>query len=197
MSDLKTDHVKGVIFDLRGNNGGDEYNISMILAPFLTKPLKIGETRTKNGPGRLDYTPWGPLTIQPAPVDKRVKNPNIPVVALVNEYSISCGEITPMALREMPNGYVMGKQTYGATGPRLGDDNPIPLSGGSFKNGYLVKEVMYAGYATRSVHGVNYEGIGVPVHKTLPFGEYEWDRFENYGEDLWLEAAVEYIESEQ
>ena len=189
--------VKGVIFDLRGNTGGSASDISLILSPFLTEPLKIAETRTKNGPGRLDYTPWGPFTIHPVPDESsRVRNPNIPVVALVNEFSISCGEITPMAIREMPNGHVMGKRTYGATGPRLGNDNPIPMSGGSFKNGYLVMQATYAGYATRSVHGENFEGIGVPVDEELLFGEAEWTQF-TAGADPWLEAAVEHIKSKQ
>jgi hypothetical protein len=219
LNDLPDPNVKGVIFDLRGNTGGSNDNISMILGPLLTKPLKIANTRAKNGPGRLDYTPWGSYYVYPAPENKRVKNPDIPIVALVNEFSISCGELTPMAIRELPNGHLMGKRTYGATGPRLGDDSPTFANGGSFKGGVVVTGVTQAGWQTQSVRGENFEGIGVPVDKTLTFNkEAGLPRFLGSGgsidrslsnpnveivthgidaEDLWLEEVVNYIKTKQ
>lgn len=200
MTELTEDpHVKGVIFDLRGNTGGSIPDIGMILAPLIDKPLNIGEIRTKNGPGRLDYTPWAPFTIWPVDEKYRARNPNIPVVALVNEFSISCGELTPLAIKEMPNGHVMGKRTFGATGPRIGDDNPLLMSGGPFKGGYLVKQASFAAWATRGASGENYEGIGVAPDETLTFGEAEWAMFNDAANprDLWFERAVEYIKSKQ
>jgi hypothetical protein len=225
LNDLPDPNVKGVIFDLRGNTGGAADDIGMILGPLLTRPLKIANTRTKNGPGRLDYAPWGSFYIYPAPEDKRVKNPGIPVVALVNELSISCGELTPMAIRELPNGRLMGKRTFGATGPRMSDDNPAYANGGSFKGGYVVTQVNQAGWQTRSAGGENFEGIGVPVDETLTFNDSDgWPQFRGSAsadanitetkdsqgrvvrinithgtdaQDLWLEEAVNYIKDNQ
>ncbi|GHV76063.1 hypothetical protein AGMMS49942_08840 [Spirochaetia bacterium] len=198
MTDLTEDpNVKGVIFDLRGNTGGAAPDVGMILAPLIDKPLKIGEIRSKSGPGRLDYTPWGPFTILPVAEHFRTRNPNIPVVALVNEFSISCGEFTPMGIKELPNGYVMGKRTYGATGPRVSDNNPLLVSGGAFKGSYLVKQATFAAWATRGVRGENYEGIGVPPDETLPFGDAEWNQFNaaTNPKDPWFERAVQHIKS--
>jgi hypothetical protein len=190
---------KGIIFDLRGNTGGTITDIPYFLNNLLEEDIHFAYTRGKKGEGRLNYTPWTPLIIKAADTEERITQAGkIPIVALVNDYSLSCGEIMPLAIKSMPNGYLIGTQTYGATGPRIGDISPAAFKSGSFTvewdGGSL--EVVQAGLQTRGLHFENYEGIGIVPDEVVPFS---WKVFTNNsaydagGRDAQLEAAITHI----
>jgi hypothetical protein len=196
-ADLRDPQCRGVIFDMRGNTGGYNYDIEYLIRPLLTGSLHFANMRAKKSEGRLSYTPWIPYTISP---DNPIPNAGkIPVVALINDYSISCGELLPLAVRAMPRGYLIGTTTWGATGPRFGNDNPNALNGGSFTvtwpSGSL--NVVQAGYQTRGKNLENYEGIGIEPDLRVQFN---WEKFTHDGKydqdgiDDQLEAAIKYIE---
>jgi hypothetical protein len=200
---VSEDDCKGVIFDLRGNMGGAAKDIPYLLAPFLEADLHFGYTRSKKGEGRLNYGPWTPWVLKAASAADRIPHAgNIPVVALVNDYSISCGEIMPLAVKAMPKGFVIGTRTYGATGPGVGDMNPAALRDGSFTvvwdGGSII--VKQAGWQLRGPRFENYEGVGITPDMTVPFN---WKDFTNNGvynaggKDAQLEAAIDYVEEQQ
>jgi C-terminal processing protease CtpA/Prc len=196
-TNLHSDQCKGIIFDVRGNIGGYNSDIEYLIRPLLTEKLHFANLRTKKNESRLSYTPWIPYTINPNnPIGNAGK---IPVVALINDYSVSCGELLPLAVRAMPNGYLIGTRTYGATGPRIGDDYPNALNDGGFtvrwSSGYSFS-VTQAGYQTRGKNFENYEGIGIEPDERVPFSRKKFTNNGNYdaaGCDGQLKAAIEYI----
>ena len=122
--------LKGIIIDTRCNGGGYLNDLYYILNPLIKEKFTFGYSRSKNGMGRLDYTPWSPMTLYPIELDEEDEDQgswitrdlkDIPIVSLVDIFSISMGEVTAMAISEMPNGYVVGERTFGAHGP-LDDD---------------------------------------------------------------------------
>jgi C-terminal processing protease CtpA/Prc len=100
-------------------------------------------------------------------------NPNIggnfPIVALVNDFSVSCGEILPIAVKSLRNGYLVGTQTWGATGPHFQDDSPGWTNGGCFTHNKFWTQVYETGYELRALDYTSYEGVGVPPDKKVPF----------------------------
>jgi hypothetical protein len=212
-NDLCNDqNMKGVILDMRGNSGGSVDDVYLLLGPMLDRQIEIAKNRIKSGQGRLQYTPWTPLYLYPAPVTsvvpvnvpagtgitfKRSPNAgNLPVVALVDEFSISCAEITAMAVQQMPNGYTVGKRTFGATGPRV--NYTFASNGGPFNTNpanNAVIEITQAGWATQAVNGQSYEGIGVPVNQDVNLNWTIFYKKDGTGRDDQLEAAIKRIDS--
>jgi hypothetical protein len=198
LADIASPDLRGVIIDLRGNTGGDVSEIDLVLDRLIHQPLHFAYTRTKNGLNRLDYKPWMAWNIYPHPEQsERVQN-NVPVVALVNDYSVSCGELTPMAVRSMPNGYIVGTRTFGATGPKFSPFTPAHLNGGSFTTligSTFWRQAIMAGLQTKGVDGTNYEGVGLTPDEVV---EFNWTEFygdgEGSGRDRQLEAAIRHID---
>jgi C-terminal processing protease CtpA/Prc len=198
LNDIANPDLQGIIIDLRGNTGGATDDIALLLNRLIDRPLLFAYTRYKNGLNRLDYKPWTPYYINPYPDQaKRIQN-NVPVVALVNNYSISCGEIAPLAIRAMPKGYLIGTKTYGATGPRVGNISPAVANGGAFLNiggASLWVQVVQAGFQTTGADGVSYEGVGITPDEVI---EFDWIEFRGdgvgSGRDRQLLAAIRHID---
>jgi hypothetical protein len=191
-SDLTADpHVKGLIVDLRGNMGGDELNVWRLIGSLIQEPLCMGYTRVKNGPGRLDYQPWVPLTIYPQ--DERIKNPEMPVVIIASDMSISCSELTTMAVKALPGsrGHVVGTMTYGAVGWRMNNIDPTETNGGPFTGNKFWTQVTQAASETRSINGENYESVGIVPDQWVDFDKLKFMG----GKDVQLEAAIKYLDS--
>jgi C-terminal processing protease CtpA/Prc len=93
----------------------------------------------------------------------------------------------------MPKGRIIGTRTWGATGPRNGDETPTWTHGGSFTHNKLWTQVVQAGYQTRGLHFENYEGVGIKPDEVVPFDR---DDFLS-GTDAQLQAAIRYVESQQ
>ncbi|WP_459188866.1 S41 family peptidase [Parabacteroides sp. APC149_11_2_Y6] len=188
--------LKGIIIDTRNNGGGNLADMFYILSPLTSKAITFGYTRTKNGMGRLDYTPWSPMTLYPASsghsydevlpqlqIERNIEN--IPIVALADVNSVSMGEITPMAICAFPNGCLIGERTWGGHGPLNGNFNDSYA--GTFENSAF--EVYTSTSLTKNLDGNIYEGIGLtPDIEAL----YNEDEFLN-GNDTQLERAIQYI----
>jgi C-terminal processing protease CtpA/Prc len=193
LADLRNSDCRGVIFDLRGNRGGANIDIPLLLSPLLTSDLTFAHERLKKGAARLDYMPWVPYIIKAnsAGIWRAANAGTIPVVALVDDYSISCGELMPLGVQAMPKGRIIGTRTWGATGPRRSDATPSATHGGSFTHNKLWTRVVQAGYQTRGLHFENYEGEGVPPDDEVPFDLAKF----NAGEDVQLQKAIDYVNS--
>lgn len=184
----ETENLKGIIIDTRNNPGGNTKDLFLILRPLLSESIHFGYTRTKNGLGRLDYTPWSPLILEPFnpdenPVERDLKD--VPVVALADINSVSMAEITPMAIMAMPNGFVIGERTFGGHGPLNGNIN-------DFYAGELENKAfrMYTSTSmTKRADGICYEGFGVVPDIEALFNAEEFSK----GNDTQLNRAAEFI----
>lgn len=184
----ETENLKGIIIDTRNNTGGSTDDLFFILRPLLSEPIHFGYTRSKNGLGRLDYTPWSPMVLNPFdpdenPVERDVEN--VPIVSLADINSISMAEITPMAIMAMPNGFMIGERTTGGHGPLNGNIN-------DFYAGELENRAfrMYTSTSmTKRTDGVCYEGYGVVPDIEALFNADEFYK----GNDTQLYRAAEFI----
>jgi hypothetical protein len=195
-NDLLTEDCKGIIFDMRGNGGGNVVDKSLILSPLLASDLHYVNLRLKKSSGRLDYTSWIPDTLKANPSGSRYRAINagkLPVVALINDYSVSAGEAMPQAVKVMPGGHLIGTKTWGATGPRNGNESPSISHGGSFTHNKLWTKVTQAGWQSRGLQFQNYEGEGVPPDDEPV--KFDLLKF-NAGDDVQLKAAIDYVSSE-
>lgn len=111
-----TPKLKGVVIDIRQNGGGSTDDFNYVVTPFLKTRTLFGYTRSKNGLGRLDYAPWAPMELDPK---QNVFNRSldIPIVVLVDLHSVSMSEMSALALKQIPNGHVIGERTWGGHGP--------------------------------------------------------------------------------
>jgi hypothetical protein len=161
-SDLKDPNLKGVVFDLRGVIGGDIRDTSYIMGRMVDSPFAIGYQRGKSGEGRLDYSPWVPVKIMPAPESERIradKRGTIPIIALTDELTSSAAEYILMGIHAMPNGYVIGERSYGATsGPHYSQK----FNGGLFDSAPYFASLTVSSLQTKHTDGNIYEGIGIP-----------------------------------
>ena len=152
----KDPSVDGLILDLRGNPGGQVQDLDFLLGHLITAPVYIANTRTKNGNGRLDFTPWVKGYVHP---QSGGINFNKPIVVLVDEYSVSMSEMTSIAIKAIfPNAKLVGEKTWGGTGQIPNNDNRY--MGGQFTAANFV-QVYCAGTELRDKNLVSYENKGI------------------------------------
>lgn len=168
------ENVKAAIVDVRDNNGGDANNIKRVLSCFTTKPVLIGYSRTKLGLGKYDLSPKVEAIVDPSPDSQ---DRNIPIIVLTSISSMSAAETVPIALRHLPNCYLVGERTYGAI--CASNDYTVEKEG----NGYVIKT---AKLWLEDVDGTIYEGHGVEPDVECLFNILLW----NSGVDNQLEKAV-------
>ena len=182
---LETPDIRGVIIDVRDSGGGYLDDMNELLAYMIDSPLHFAYTRVKSGLGRLDYGPWVPATVDPAPRHRKIE---APIVVLTNLYSVSMSELTAMAVSALPNGCVIGERSFGGTGPLTGDF--LYSYNGSVANAAV--NIYCATAMTKDIHGEIHEGVGiVPDIEVLQDATME-AQLAN-GVDLQLERALEYI----
>ncbi len=104
--------VESIIIDLRDNPGGDSRDINIVFGNLNTRNFHFGYTRVKEGLGRLDYSSWVPFYINGS--GKRISSDK-PIVVLCDSNSVSCSELSCQMVKSLPNGKLIGEQTYGAT----------------------------------------------------------------------------------
>jgi carboxyl-terminal processing protease len=121
--------IKGIIIDVRDNDGGDLRDLNFLVGHFIGSPLVWGTLRYKRDDNPLDFTPWMPAIITPSAGGEVLSKP---IMVLANMYSISMAEMTTMSLKTFPNTTVIGERTYGATGMLT---SPADLNDGSFTIG--------------------------------------------------------------
>lgn len=184
-----TPGLKGIIIDTRNNGGGYVSDLGLFFTQLLKEKVLFGYTRSKNGLNRYDYSPWSPLELAPAADSLRVKRDvsNIPIVALADIHSVSMAEITPMAIKALPNGVLIGERTWGGHGPLLGAYEP--LYSGKFENSRM--QVYTSTSVTKQLDGRILEGIGLTPDIEVLFNPTEFAR----GNDTQLNRAAEFIHS--
>lgn len=166
MESLRSQGMKGLIIDLRGNPGGNVTSVCSIAEDLLPKGL-VFYMEDKNGE-RTEYPCKG------ADFD-------LPLVVLVNEYSASAAEILSGAIKDAGIGRLVGKKTFGKGIVQ----NVIPLEDGS------AIKLTVANYYTRGGNDIHLKGIEPDVEVDLDTDKYLED-----GTDTQLDKAVEVMKEE-
>jgi hypothetical protein len=174
--------AKGVIIDLRGNNGGTLADLNFLLSFFTAERKQFGYTHYRSGPDRLDFTPWIDSFVNP---DGGTPASDLPVILLGDRYTASEAELIIAAFQTDAKNTFVGETTYGATG--IVTMNEL-YAAGSFKVGNFLN-VQASAAAFRSLSGKRYERVGIDPDIAVPFNSLALAN----GTDLQLEKAISMI----
>lgn len=141
-----------LIIDLRHNEGGD-FTFALNAFDRLTATqIPVFSSRTKNGPGPDEFTPWYHWQLEP---DPRLNHVDAQVVVLVDRFTISAGERATLMLAALPGVQLLGDTTNGALSTMVGRE----MANGW---GYTI--------ATQEIllpDGITWEGIGIPPDRVV------------------------------
>ncbi len=183
----ETPNFKGVILDLRNNTGGYLIDLGLIMSSFINKNESIHflYTRRKAGPGRLDYTPYIKEYLYGSS-----NNPtnSFPIVVLMNQYTVSMGEITALFVKEFNDKSIwIGERTLGAQGS-LTDD--FVHAGGVVDNSQIN---IYTPFSiSYDIDKNNYEGKGLKPDIELLEKDVIY-KLQHEMDDTYLNKAIEYL----
>ena len=189
-----TKMLKGIIIDVRGNQGGSGNCSKYVFGALQNgkyggyQAYQRGFTRMKSGIGRLDYLPsvpllWGILEEEHADITE-------PIVVLANSMTASTAEHICLDAKELPNAFVIGTQTWGALSPSSELIDSINLIGGV---GDLLNASFYIHLPTAAFFtdkGEILESIGIKPDIKVAIDRA---RYNSSGRDNQLEKALEYI----
>ncbi|MDP3667545.1 MAG: S41 family peptidase, partial [Sediminibacterium sp.] len=174
---------KGIILDVRSNQGGDLSDFNFLLGRFIDKPLHFGYSQSKSGNGRLDYTPWINAYVNPQPNAKKI---TIPVIVLADNISASLSEAIVMVIHLLPAGKFIGETTWGATGPITSEE---VFNAGQFTISNFMS-VQTSSCKFKYLDGKMFEGKGFTPDITVPFN---MNALSN-GKDMQLEKAISLLQ---
>lgn len=165
-------HVKGYIVDLRHNNGGDVSYSYSFLGKFIQENKFFLRSKTKNGRGANDYTPWYNWYL-------KKQNPYIdkPLIILTDRYTVSAAERMVMAAKTLPNVMIMGDTTNGTFGTKISRE---------LANGWVYS---YSIQKVEMFDGKSYEGIGLAPDVWVKNQEQEMEQ----GIDRTLQHAIDWL----
>lgn len=164
------ENSSGIIIDLRHNDGGDfTYSFSE-MRRLVNEKQFVFRSKTKNGTGKDDYTPWKEWFVEPSG-----RFFNKPVVVLTDRYTISAGERTVMALGSLAGVTVIGDTTNGAHGTMIGREA---------SNGWYYSLVPQK---VELANGQSLEGTGLPPDVYVKTNPDEM----NSGTDRVLATAIQ------
>jgi C-terminal processing protease CtpA/Prc len=169
--------IKGVILDLRGNQGGNISDLNFFAGKLISRDCVFGYTRSKSGLGKFSYLPW----IQAKLRQDQAYNTNASIMLLADNYTASLAEIMIISLKSKKNKCI-GEQTYGATGVI---SDPDVFNSGSFSIGNFLT-VKTSAVEFKGIDGQFYENIGIKPDISSPSNLKELDN----GKDAQLELAI-------
>jgi hypothetical protein len=102
----------GIIIDVRWNSGGNYSNTETVASRFADTTRLAFRNRSKNGPGKNDFSDWKKYFIEPKGLSQFKK----PVIVLTSRLTSSSAEFFVMYMRELPNVTIVGDTTGGGTG---------------------------------------------------------------------------------
>jgi carboxyl-terminal processing protease len=175
----KIAQAKGVIFDVRGNNGGNDLNWYDILGSLGESPDPTFVIRTVSyKPAQRARGGWTDFDVAHGSASSwpgtRI---TAPVVVLADAGTYSAGEDFLLAIDANKRGVIMGETSAGSSGQLMGFDIP-----GGFLGLVGTMKIEHA-------NGRRFAGIGVEPHIEVR------QRLSDFraGKDTQLAAAVEHI----
>lgn len=165
-------NAKGMIFDIRGNGGGNVANISRILSlmPSYGQPLYYSQI--KSGPGHDDFSSLE-ATCAPITLESGDEVFEKPVVVLIDRGCFSAASSFAICTQAYDNMILMGDTTSGGLG--------MP-SMGVLPNGWRYRITVTRALA---LDGGNYEN-GVPPDIPL---RLNWEKVRLEGRDNIIDSA--------
>ncbi len=170
VQDLMSQGVKGIVFDVRNNLGG-ELNTIVDILDTLVPSGNVIEIVYKDG------------TVET--MDSGSSELNLPMAVLINGETYSAAELFAATLRDYDKAILVGDKTFGKgsmqTTYPLGDGTAVHLTNALYN----------------PPSGINYNGIGVFPHIDIALPEeLEYKTYYlTYEEDTQLQAAIEALES--
>ena len=172
LNDLQ--YTKGLIIDVRRNNGGYDFISLAIASRFTDQQVFAYQKQARHGSAR---TPLREVHISPRGNFQYLN----PVVLLTSASTLSAAEVFTMTMANLPHVNIMGERTQGEFSDVLEKTLPSGLKFGLSNEYYL------------TTHGEWLEGKGIPVDIGHPaFAQSERSALE----DLALEAAFELLSSQ-
>lgn len=162
---LLAEEPRALIFDLRGNPGGLLDEAVSVSDLFLTEGLVATQRTSISNDTRVFYADNGDIV------------EDIPLVVLIDGGSASAAEIVAGAIRDRERGVLIGTTTFGKGSVQLVHD----LSDGS------QLRITYGAWYTPEEMDLNDSGITPDIEVELP------EAGESVEEDLWIQAALAYI----
>ncbi len=165
---------RGMIIDIRSNNGGDENNAMRICSHLTDETFTYGYTRTRNGPSHNSFD--GPVqhTLEPGTGTRFAG----PVVCLIGQRCMSSAEWFALMVKRAPNGTLIGETTRGASG--------FPQTYSLANNvSYAISSWMAYTYDNEEI-----EDNGIAPDIAVPYEESFDD-----SHDYVLERAIAFIEN--
>lgn len=148
--DLRSQGIKGLVFDLRNNGGGSLQEAVKIVNMFVPKGITLVTTRGKIKRANHDY-----VTTQ-EPIDTVM-----PLVALVNGNSASASEITAGSLQDLDRAIIFGTRTFGKGLVQLPMDLPHNAS-------MKLTTAKYYIPSGRCIQAINYKHSGGGYTEHIP-----------------------------
>lgn len=190
--------LKGVIIDLRNNDGGSSADFQYVLGALLEgnmtinegKYQQVGFLRQKTGIARLDYSSLIPFCFEiygGAHVYVEA-----PIVVLVNDLCLSMSEQVCFAAKQLKNGYIIGTKTGGGFSPIIHYSDRMSFVG-SVGDLELVSAPFYIYIPDAAFFSMNkeiIEGHGIEPNETVCL---DWFSHETTGKDNQLDRALEYL----
>jgi|WetSurMetagenome_2_1015567.scaffolds.fasta_scaffold213625_1 carboxyl-terminal processing protease len=167
----------GIIIDLRWNGGGLPANVETIVNRFTDEKRLYIKLRSKNGPGKNDFSEWVDYYIEPEGPEQFLK----PVVVLTSKSTGSAAEWFTLAMKTLPNTTIVGDTSAGCFSPKVERELP---NGWSFT---LSSKIAV------SADMVQYEGFGIPPDFTVLNTKNDLDG----KSDAMLEKGIEVILTKQ
>ncbi len=201
-------NIKSIIVDVRSNGGGDLGDMLTVLSPLLKEDVHIFDSKTKMGPGRLDYGEWTPWNGKAATqrqmgelLDWEEELPDKDcigdrqVVFLIDCRSVSMAEMSTTGAKSLPYATVIGERSFGGLGPLTSDVHNSFC--GQFGDVNLKSKSYYvytSTWITRTSEGEYLEGIGVEPDITVPL---DIEMLTGQHIDNQLEYAIDYLHGKQ
>jgi len=165
------EHTKGLIIDVRHNNGGLSENIRIIVSRFIHATLAWPRAFTKG------EVPYYKDPIQPDMNHFKYTNP---VVILINGASMSGAELFPEVMNQLSNVTVVGDTTLGGGCNDVADD---------IQGDYWLPSGKYIHIGTTYV--LRYDGVPIEWNGVLPDIRVPQSKEDiDQGRDKQLEYAI-------